>query len=185
MIAAAAVCPHPPLLVPEVAAGAAHELDDLRTACRAAVDTLAGHDVVVVGTDQAVGIGRWLAPYATPRVLDPALTPAEVAELGRTLGDVALLVMGDGSARRSEKAPGHFHPRAEAYDAAVAAALRDADPDALLALDPADDAELLVAGRPAWQFLAGAARGAEWRGELHYDAAPYGVGYFVATWSRA
>ena len=188
MLVAAAVCPHPPLLVPEVAAGAAHETDDLRAACRAAVATLAGYDVVVVGTAQAVGIGRWLLPHAYPHVLDPRLAPAGAAALGRTLaGDaaVAMLVMGDGSARRSEQAPGHYDPRAEPYDAAVARALRDADADALLALDPADDDALLVAGRPAWQVLAGAARGAEWRGEMHFDAAPYGVGYFVATWARA
>lgn len=37
---AAAVCPHPPLLVPEVAVGAARDLDDLRTACFAALGEL-------------------------------------------------------------------------------------------------------------------------------------------------
>lgn len=36
-LVAAAVCPHPPLLVPEVAAGAAAELDALRAAAEAAV----------------------------------------------------------------------------------------------------------------------------------------------------
>src|SRR5688500_13761977 len=45
-------CPHPPLLLPEVAAGAAAELDDLRDACRRAVATLLAtvpRRVVVVG----------------------------------------------------------------------------------------------------------------------------------------
>jgi hypothetical protein len=32
-LVAAAVLPHPPVIVPEIAAGAAHELDDLRLAC--------------------------------------------------------------------------------------------------------------------------------------------------------
>ncbi|GAB3872605.1 hypothetical protein GCM10027610_138320 [Dactylosporangium cerinum] len=51
-LAAAAVCPHPPMLVPEVAAGAAGELDDLRAACRAAVAHLDTADVlIVVGAD--------------------------------------------------------------------------------------------------------------------------------------
>jgi hypothetical protein len=40
MLVAAAVLPHPPLLVPEVAAGAALELDDLRAACRSALSDL-------------------------------------------------------------------------------------------------------------------------------------------------
>ncbi|MGC4805486.1 class III extradiol dioxygenase subunit B-like domain-containing protein [Micromonospora sp. DT233] len=39
-LVAAAVCPHPPLLVPGVAGAAAGELDDLRAACDAAVARL-------------------------------------------------------------------------------------------------------------------------------------------------
>jgi hypothetical protein len=186
VLLAAAVCPHPPLLVPEVAAGAAHELDDLRAACRAAVASLPG-DVVVVGTAQAVAIGKWLLPGARPHAVDGRLAPGEAAATGAALAaaDVALLVMGDGSARRTLAAPGYLDERAAPYDAAVAAALRAPDPGALLALDPRDDDALLVAGRAAWQVLAGAARGGRWHGELLYDAAPYGVGYFVATWTRA
>jgi hypothetical protein len=42
-----------------------------------------------------------------------------------------------------------------------------------------------VAGRAPWQVLAGAveATGGNWRGRLHYHAAPYGVAYLVATWA--
>jgi len=64
-IVAAAVCPHPPLLVPEVAAGAAAELDDLRAACSAAIDRLAAADpdaLMIVGaaaSGHAYGPGRW------------------------------------------------------------------------------------------------------------------------------
>jgi len=49
-LVAAAVCPNPPLLVPELAAGAAAELDDLRAACDAAVARLwsAGPELVAV-----------------------------------------------------------------------------------------------------------------------------------------
>ena len=185
MLLAAAVCPHPPLLVPEVAAGAAPETDDLRAACRAAVAVLPG-DPVVVGTAQAVEIGRRLLPAARQHVVPRDLSPADAAALGRRLvdgADVSLLVMGDGTACRDERAPGYLDPRAEPYDAAVARALRDADPAALLALDPALDGELLVGGRAAWQVLAGAAQGSPWTGRLLYDAAPYGVAYFVATWT--
>ncbi|SCE74492.1 hypothetical protein GA0070607_1053 [Micromonospora coriariae] len=57
-LVAAAVCPHPPLLVPEVAGAAAPELDDLRAACDTAVGRLftASPDVVVLlGAGQATG----------------------------------------------------------------------------------------------------------------------------------
>lgn len=52
MMVAAAVCPCPPLLVSEVAVGAAHELDAARAACRDAVGVLAAarpDRLVVVG----------------------------------------------------------------------------------------------------------------------------------------
>ena len=53
MLIVAAVCPHPPLLVPEVTGAsdpAARELDRLRTACRDAVAVLIGAapDLLVV-----------------------------------------------------------------------------------------------------------------------------------------
>lgn len=55
MLVAAAVLPHPPLLIPEVALGAAAELDVLRTACLDALKPVlaAGCDVVVVGASDA------------------------------------------------------------------------------------------------------------------------------------
>src|SRR5437763_4827684 len=67
MLVGAAICPHPPLLVPEVAAGAAPELDALRSACDAAVRRLcvAEPDVIaVVGTAQAAtGTAGTIATY--------------------------------------------------------------------------------------------------------------------------
>ncbi len=96
---------------------------------------------------------------------------------------VALLVMGDGSACRTLKAPGYLDERAEAFDAAAARALGAADPDALIALDEALAYELKAAGRAPWQVLAGAAQGAGLAGRLLYEDAPYGVGYLVAAWS--
>ena len=46
MLIAAAVCPHPPLLVPELAGQAAAELDELRAACFEAVRRLGPATVV-------------------------------------------------------------------------------------------------------------------------------------------
>jgi hypothetical protein len=49
-LVAAAFCPHPPLLVPSIAAGAAHELDNLRTACATALERVyaARPDAIII-----------------------------------------------------------------------------------------------------------------------------------------
>ncbi|MDG4779839.1 hypothetical protein O7614_09310 [Micromonospora sp. WMMD961] len=62
-LVAAAVCPHPPLLVPEVAGSAAAELNDLRAACDTAVRRL-----LAVGADSVVllGTGPVTGPIRTP-----------------------------------------------------------------------------------------------------------------------
>lgn len=60
MLVAAAVCPCPPLLVPEVAAGAAPELDAARAACTDAIGVLAASRpdrLVVVGPAEQGGRG--------------------------------------------------------------------------------------------------------------------------------
>jgi aromatic ring-opening dioxygenase LigB subunit len=99
-------------------------------------------------------------------------------------GPVALLVVGDGANTHGEKSPGYLDRRAEPFDAAVAAALGDADPAGLLALDAGLAGELNAVGRAPWQVLAGASEGGRWRGELAYSGAPFGVGYHVALWRR-
>ncbi|MEU4095341.1 hypothetical protein [Streptomyces sp. NPDC026673] len=231
MLVAAAVCPCPPLLVPDVASGAAPELDPLRAACADALAVLAAARpdlLVVVGAGESAhvweggGTGT-LRPYGVnltmrlgdgrdPEPLAPSLTvaawlleearsaaplhacavpahapAARMLELGRGLAEladrVALLVMGDGSICRTVKAPGYLDERAEPFDASVARALGAADAGALAALDADLAAELGAAGRAPWQVLAGAAEDAGLGGELLYDEAPLGVGYFVAAWS--
>ncbi len=60
MLVAAACCPHPPLLVPEVAVSSDPELDRLRAACLAAVSTLVAAEpdrIVLVGGNTPV-VGR-------------------------------------------------------------------------------------------------------------------------------
>ncbi|MEE1926602.1 class III extradiol dioxygenase subunit B-like domain-containing protein [Streptomyces sp. TRM 70351] len=235
MLAAAAACPCPPLLVPEVARGAAHEMDDARSACAEALDALAAarpDRLAVVGpadpaargayppgsrgsfsgfgVDLTVTLGRgpggerplpaslavaawllerhgWDAAPVTGRGVGQALAPEHCAAAGRELvqGEerVALLVMGDGSACRTLKAPGYFDERAAAYDAEAARALGTADTAGLAALDAELGYELQVSGRAGWQVLAGAGRGTRLTGKLLYDSAPYGVGYLVARWS--
>ncbi|MFD6286393.1 class III extradiol dioxygenase subunit B-like domain-containing protein [Streptomyces sp. NPDC060205] len=62
MLVAAAVCPCPPLLVPDVAAGAAPELDAARAACSDALGVLAAarpDRLVVVGPAEESGRGPY------------------------------------------------------------------------------------------------------------------------------
>jgi hypothetical protein len=223
---AAAVVPHPPVLVPEVAQGLSPDLDALRAACATAVGRLyaAGADELLIvgagsenslavspfGSFHAYGLdlavdGHWgpdtedSVPMTLPfliaawllrdRPATPVRRPVMVDERGGAPSvdgapRQAMLVLGDGSASRTPQAPGHFDERAEPYDAAVAQALATADVKALAALDPELSRQLHVAGLPAWQVLASAAAasGAEYDADLLYDDAPYGVGYFVATW---
>ncbi|MFJ9726762.1 class III extradiol dioxygenase subunit B-like domain-containing protein [Streptomyces sp. NPDC101209] len=237
MLVAAAICPCPPLLVPEVAAGAAPELDRARAACADALGVLAAArpDLLVVigpadrsgrgphpegtpGTFRGFGVevdvrlggagggapGRelppslavaaWLlertgwsdAPIEGLGVGEPLAADRCVAagrEIAARAGRVALLVMGDGSACRTLKAPGYLDERAAPFDAEVARALGAADVAALVALDADLAHELQASGRAPWQVLAGAAEGADLAGALLYEDAPYGVGYVVATWS--
>jgi hypothetical protein len=115
-----------------------------------------------------------------------SLGPGAAAAVGRAIGaapggPVGLVVMGDLSACRTERAPGALRPEAAGFDASVAAALWSGEPERLLDLDPALAADLLVAGRVPLQVLAGAFRGGPAvRGRVLYDDAPYGVGYLVA-----
>lgn len=60
MLVAAAVCPCPPLLVPEVASGAAHEMDQARAACYDALGVLAAarpDQLYVIGPAEQPGRG--------------------------------------------------------------------------------------------------------------------------------
>jgi hypothetical protein len=199
------------MIIPEVAAGAVDDLAVLRSACEAAVSTLlalqpdrvivigagelgvdrdesAGGTLAPYGLDMHVGgngselplsltVGAWLldrAGWSGPRTYSTS-TP----DVG---GRVALLVMADGSAKRSTSAPGFFDDRAEAYDASIAAALAQGDAEALASLDAELGAELWAAGTPALRTLGKLTKGADIAANLRVDVAPFGVGYWVADW---
>jgi hypothetical protein len=240
MLIAAAVCPHPPLLVPEatgVSGPGLAEVERLRAACLEAVAALDAESpdlIVVVGGAPrtaeypqdaaatlrefsipfAVGaasadsgsrpilplsltIARWLLAQAAPGAssaetgiawwgIAADAPPEECRVLGQKLAAlaprVALLAMGDGPGRRARGIEAARDPAADSYDASVAAALAAADPAALAALDPGQDGDLFIAGRAAWQVLAGAAARDPFDAELRYASAPFEVTYFVATW---
>ena len=143
----------------------------------------------------AAGIGAYLldqAGYRGPRVIwtvSEEETPAGCRKLGAELAATgqrtALLVLGDGSARRRPKAPGAFDGRAAGFDAEVERAVRAADLDALLAVDPALARDLMATGRPAWQVLAGALAGVAPAAQVRYAGDPFGVMYLVASFGLA
>jgi hypothetical protein len=121
------------------------------------------------------------AGYAGTRV---GIGPDDLGQLLRHLpGPIGVLVMGDGSARRSVKAPGYLDEAAAPFDGAVARALADGDAAALAALDPAEGDRLLAAGVPAWRAVGAALDGRSITARLHHDEAPFGVGYLVADWA--
>lgn len=116
-------------------------------------------------------------------------TPVHAVELGATLRaklDAAeeptgLLIVGDGAATLTEKSPGYFDPRAQSVQADLDRALQTGDRAALAALDADLCDELGIAGRAAFQVLAGAFPVAPTVSE-HYCGAPFGVGYWAGLW---
>src|SRR5580704_8299881 len=140
----------------------------------------------------APGIGAYLldqAGYHGERLIWSVSADEPVAGCRKLGADLAgrdtrtgLLVIGDGSARRGPRAPGHFDERAAAFDAAAQEAVRAGDPRALLDLDPGLARDLMATGRAAWQVLAGALEGCTSLSvEVPYAGDPFGVAYLVAT----
>jgi hypothetical protein len=100
-------------------------------------------------------------------------------------GDHGLLVVANGSAMRTEKAPGHFDERAEAFDVVIGKALAEGDRAALRDLDLALAQELWAFDAPGFVELA-VLVGAPGPGtRVDYDDAPYGVQCWVVRWECA
>ncbi|MGH3350815.1 MAG: hypothetical protein ACRDPS_09140 [Nocardioides sp.] len=141
-------------------------VEELRAACLAAVAWL-GEDVRVVAGEQGMRVATSLL--------------AEVGVAPVTSGEAAYLIVGNGSARRSEKAPGHLDPRAAGFDDMLGEALAEPDAEALGALDLGLAGELLADVAPIAEsadLLRGAGTVA-----VDYDDDPYGVRYWVARWA--
>jgi hypothetical protein len=128
-------------------------------------------------------LGAWLLDEAGFSGARVGVGPADFAQLVRDLpGPLGVLAMGDGSARRTLKAPGYLDDAAGPFDAAVAGALAEGDAGALAAIDLAEGERLLAAGAATWQAVGAALAGRVVVATLHLDAAPFGVGYLVADW---
>ena len=97
-------------------------------------------------------------------------------------GPEGLVVVGNGSAKRTEKAPGYLDERAEAFDEALRTALVEPSPAALRRVDTALATELW-ASVESLGTLADALEGARLV-SVDYDDFPYGVQWWVMRWER-
>jgi len=147
-------------LLPEYA-GLEDPVADLRAACLEATAWL-GRDVTVLADPQG------------ERVADHLLSAVGIST-SPTTETSSYLVVGNGSAMRTEKAPGHLDDRAHGFDEALGASLRAGRPDV--------DADL---ARELWASVAGIARirelGDLGAARVDYDADPFGVQYWVMRW---
>jgi hypothetical protein len=141
---------------------------ELRTACHEAVAWLVGPGapVTVYCTPQSLRIARQLVGDAGGQLHVAGGPPA------------ALLVIANGSAKRTEKAPGHFDDRAEVFDNELGQALRGGDSTGLAAIDESLARELW-ADVDAFRSLGSEIDLSGADIEVDYDAAPYGVQYWV------
>ncbi|WP_280381780.1 hypothetical protein [Nocardia wallacei] len=146
-------------------------------------------------------IGAWLRgqvaadAVARARIVAAAADPQRCLDLGATLRKemdataepCGVLVVADGAATLSTRAPGYLDPRAEGVQQRIDTALAAGDRAALAALDPGLCAEIEARGRAAYQVLAGlfTADGDDPDVETRYAAAPFGVGYQVSVWRAA
>jgi hypothetical protein len=145
-------------LLPEYA-GTEDAVAPLRAAALEAVAWL-GRDVTVLADAQGARVAAYLLDSTDRAGAEPSY-----------------LVVGNGSAKRTEKAPGHFDDRAEAFDAELGASLR--------AGHPVVDVDL---ARELWASVDAIVELGELADDLgeaqvDYDDAPYGVQYWVGRWT--
>jgi hypothetical protein len=226
VLAAIALTPTAPVLIPELAGAAADEVAEIRRAAVTAAATLPQRWIAVgVGTaDEIIGpdirgsfagygvdvpvalsseagpriaalplcalFGGWLRGQANPRaVLEVRVFAADhdadaAVALGRMLRaeiddaaePIGVLVLADGATTLTPSAPGGYDPDAAAVQSSLDGALATGDVAALRRLSDG------IAGRVAYQVLAGLAGPGPWAATDMASGAPYGVGYFVGTW---
>ena len=187
---AAVFVPSAPMLLPEYV-GLTDPFAEIRELAVSTVrDALVGADAVVVLADHgASAVGGWTGEPLGVRV------GRRLLDLSGWAGQVQpgtgyhwttttlLLVVGDGSACRSEKAPGHLDERSLDLDATILRALESVDTTTLRDLDPGLCQELLVTGAPALRQAAYVMRDrTELVGEVLWSGDPWGVQYWVARW---
>lgn len=171
-------------LLPEYA-GIDDPVAELRAACLDAVAPLASVASVgvVCAPARPDNVSRGIPTPAGLRVARHLL--ASVGFEGAVTEDVtsadAVLAVANGSATRSEKAPGHLDERSSTFDESLERALRSGDTEALAAVDAELAVSLWCHDAEAFHALA-AVLPPGTPGEVSYAGDPYGVQYWVVTW---
>ncbi|MBS4753332.1 hypothetical protein KG112_11015 [Nocardioides sp. zg-ZUI104] len=135
---------------------------DLRAACLAAVARLGSRVRVHASDAGGERVARSLVAAAGAEVVTPDAADSATGTL----------VIGNGSAKRTEKAPGHLDERARDFDSALSADLGSAEPDLARELWADVGALALLVG---WSLSDA---------DVLYDDDPYGVQCWVAIWER-
>lgn len=178
------VVPGVPALLSSYASGI-DPVADLRAAVVAGLGWVAEEATelaVVAEAPSELDRRRGVALSVGERIVTGLLGDAGAAGVTCTAGSrlgARSVVVANGSARRSEKAPGHLDERALAFDAAVEEALATGDTESLTRLD-------LETGDALWcSGLAGLRSLGDERvlsADLHHASDPFGVRYWVARW---
>jgi hypothetical protein len=150
-------------LLPQYA-GVEDPVAELRAACLEAVGWL-GAEVTVLADAQGARVAGHLLASTT-----------------RTSDQPSYLVVGNGSATRTEKAPGHLDERAAAFDAGLGRCLKEPLSQSLAAIDRAlarelwasVDAIIEMSAIPDLVLV-----------RVDYDDDPFGVQYWVMRWEPA
>ncbi len=185
----AVVVPGTPALLAAYA-GRIDPLPEVRSAALEAVGWLVdGAEVVRIWCDplDPLDHARGVTSAQGERIARELLTAAGftgsvLAEAPGAAGEGAVLVVANGSARRTEKAPGHLDERSHGFDAAIEKALASGDGEGLAGIELGLGAELLAAGLPGLKALGGVS-GAAVTATLDLADDPFGVRYWVARWS--
>jgi hypothetical protein len=168
-------------------AGLTDPVAELRAACVEAVAWLVAeqppHVAVLGDPASATELARGLERSLSRRVADELLDAVGYAgpRTGPPDDAPALLVLANGSGRRSEKAPGHLDERAFDFDESLGKALASGDAAGLGRLDATLAAELLTSGCDALRAVAALVHGGV-EAQTRYADDPFGVQYWVVTW---
>ena len=117
--------------------------------------------------------------------LERTISANAAAEVGRGLGttkrSVGLLLLGNGSACCTEKAPGSFHPQANEFNTSLVGMIRQGNRAAMMALPTQGAAEQLSDIRVPLQVFAGATPEHRLVSSIGFTGDFAGVYYICAT----